>query len=309
VESALALRGAGIESPRMARSTVENLRLADGRVLSARRWRGHDEQPTTVFLHGLLDSAQGWARLCEGMGGRRIAFDLPGFGSSDAPARGSIAGYASDVAEGLAALRIERYTLVGHSLGGAVATALAELQPASVAALVLLAPAGFGRIHLAEAVSIPGVRNLVQLGMPIALSNRLAVTAGYMTMVTNGASPDRGLVERVTTRSSELVDGAREGTRAVVEAGRAKDAFHRRRIDYHGPVFAVWGDRDRLVPLSHRDGVRAAFPHAHIHTWTGMGHHPLRERLEHLIELLGHATAAALRAQAPRSESSLAGAA
>jgi pimeloyl-ACP methyl ester carboxylesterase len=309
VESALALLGAGIESPRMARSTVENLRLSDRRVLSARRWRGHGEQPTTVFLHGLLDSAQGWARLCEGMRGQRIAFDLPGFGSSDAPARGSIAGYARDVAEGLTALGIERYTLVGHSLGGAVATALAELEPASVAALVLLAPAGFGRIHLAEAASIPGVRNLVQLGLPMALSSRLAVTAGYMTMVTNGASPDRGLVERVTTRGRELVDGAREGTRAVVEAGRAKDAFHRRRIDYHGPVFAVWGDRDRLVPLSHRAGVRAAFPHAHIHTWSGMGHHPLRERLEDLIELLGHARGAALRPQAPRAASSLADAA
>lgn len=47
-------------------------------------------------------------------------------------------------------------------LGGAVATALAELMPERVAGLVLLAPAGFGRIHLAEAVSLPGVRHVVQ---------------------------------------------------------------------------------------------------------------------------------------------------
>jgi pimeloyl-ACP methyl ester carboxylesterase len=236
VESALARRAGVIESLHMARSAVQKLRLADGRVL------------------------------CDGLRGQRVAFDLPGFGGSDAPARGSIAGYAQDVAEGLAVLGIERYTLVGHSLGGAVATALAERDPASVAALVLPAPAGFGRIHLAEAVSIPGVRNLIQLSVPMALSSRLAVTAGYMTMVTNGAAPDRGLVERVTTRGRELVAGAREGTRAVVGAGRAEDAFHRRRIDYHGPIFAIWGDRDRLVPLSHRNGVRAALStRAHPH--------------------------------------------
>jgi pimeloyl-ACP methyl ester carboxylesterase len=33
---------------------------------------------------------------------------------------------------------------------------------------------------------------------------------------------------------------------------------------YRGPVVAVWGDRDRLVPVSHHHGVRAAFPQARI---------------------------------------------
>jgi pimeloyl-ACP methyl ester carboxylesterase len=109
---------------------------------------------TLVLLHGLLDCSEGWTRLCDEMSCTRIAFDLPGFGHSDLPHLGSIAGYARDVAEGLAMLGVERFTLVGHSLGGAVATALAELMPAQVAALVLLAPAGFGRLHLAEAVSV-----------------------------------------------------------------------------------------------------------------------------------------------------------
>lgn len=36
-----------------------------------------------------------------------------------------------------------------------------------------------------------------------------------------------------------------------------------------------------------------AFPHAHLHTWSGMGHHP-RGRFDDLIELLGQARAAAL---------------
>ena len=39
-----------------------------------------------------------------------------------------------------------------------------------------------------------------------------------------------------------------------------------------------------------------AFPHAHIHIWLwrGMGHHPLRERFDDLIELPGQARAAAI---------------
>jgi pimeloyl-ACP methyl ester carboxylesterase len=193
-----------------------------------------------------------------------VAFDLPGFGYSDVPSLGSIAGYARDIAEGLAMLGVERFTLVGHSLGGAVAAALAELIPDKVAGLVLLAPAGFGRIRLAEAVSIPGIRHLVQAALPVALTSRLAVTAGYLTMVTNGGAPEPEVVERVTRRGGALVAGTREGTRAVVDAGRSADGFHRRCIAYDGPVFVISGDRDRLVPVSRRRGVRVAFPHARI---------------------------------------------
>ena len=281
-------------------AAVERFCLRDGRMLCARRWPGGGED-TLVFLHGLLDSSEGWASVCERFPGTRVAVDLPGFGHSDVPHRGSMAGYAEDVAEGLEALGVERFTLVGHSLGGAVATAVAEMIPDRVAALVLLAPAGFGRIHLAEAASIPGIRSVVQAALPFALSNRFAVTTGYMTMVANGRLPERAVVERVTSRSRALVDGAREGTRAVVDAGRSRDAFHRRHVDYNGPVFAVWGDQDRLVPVSHRHGVRAALPHARVEVWPGMGHHPLHERFDDLIALIGNAIIAARAQPALRS--------
>ena len=157
-------------------------------------------------------------------------------------------------------LGVDRFTLVGHSLGGAVATALAELLPAHVCSLVLLAPAGFGRVQLAEAASIPGVRDLLHAAFPRLLSSCFAVTTGFRTMVTNGNTPDRDVVERIISRGGELVAGAREGTRAVVAAGLHHDAFYRRRVGYHGPVVAVWGDRDRLVPVSHRHGLKTALP-------------------------------------------------
>lgn len=269
-------------------AVVHTLRLSDGRVLCARRWAGA-EPATVVVLHGLLDSSEGWAGLGGCISGTTIAFDLPGFGYSDPAHRGSVEGYARDVAEGLALLGVERCTLVGHSLGGAVATALAELVPNKVAALVLLAPAGFGRIGLAEAISVPGVRNVVQAALPFAFSSRLAVTAGYMTMVANGRTPARAVIDRVTSRGATLVDGAREGTRAVVNAGRDNAGFGRRCVDYRGPVVAIWGDRDRLVPKSHRHGVRAAFPHARIEVWRGMGHHPLAERFDELIGVIREA--------------------
>jgi pimeloyl-ACP methyl ester carboxylesterase len=269
-------------------SAIESLRLADGRALCAQQWRGSGRS-ATVFLHGLLDSSDGWRRLCERLRGTRIAFDLPGFGYSDAPSEGSIEAYARDVLHGLDELGAKRFTLVGHSLGGAVATALAELAPDRATGLVLLSPTGFGRIPLAELVSLPGLGRLTRAAMPFALGSRLAVTLAYSTMVTGGVRPEPELVDRVTTRGPRLVDGVREATQAIVKSGRATDAFHRRRVRYDGPVYAIWGDRDRLVPASHRQALRAALPQARIELWEGMGHHPVRERFDDLIALIAQA--------------------
>jgi pimeloyl-ACP methyl ester carboxylesterase len=259
--------------------------------MSVRLWDGPVAE-TVVLLHGLLDSSEGWNGVCDRLGGRRIAFDLAGFGDSDLPDKGSVAGYAQDVAEGLEQLGVERFTLVGHSLGGAVATALAETLSDRVEALVLLAPAGFGRIRLAEAISVPIVRNIAHVAMPMALSSRLVVTASYKAMVANRVSPTPDTIQRVLDRGGQLVDGSREATRAVVEAGRSRQAFHRRRVRYDGPVFAVWGEHDRLVPVDHRHAVARAFGNSQVAVWAGMGHHPQHERLDDLLELLERAKSA-----------------
>jgi pimeloyl-ACP methyl ester carboxylesterase len=279
-------------------AAVRMVRLEDGRDLCARQWSGTGRR-WLVLLHGLLDSSEGWTRVCEATSGTRIAFDLPGFGYSDPPRRGSLAGYARDVAVGLDALGVERFAVVGHSLGGAVAAALTELMPERIEALVLLAPAGFGRIPLAEAASVPGLSGLVDAALPFLLANGLAVSAGYMALVSNGMTPERGLIERVTGRGGALVDGFREATRAIAEAGRSRDAFHRRRLSYRGPVYGIWGDRDRLVPSRHSDGLRTAYPHARIEIWRGMGHDPARERFDDLVAVVARATAAPRRRTHP----------
>jgi pimeloyl-ACP methyl ester carboxylesterase len=271
-------------------AVVQTLHLRDGRALCVRRWRGRGRgRETVVLLHGLLDSSEGWSRLCERLPGVSVAFDLPGFGYSDPPPRGSIAGYARDVAEGLEMLGIDRMVLVGHSLGGAVAAALAEMIPQHVAALVLLAPVGFGRVALAQAVTLPGAYNLMGLTLPALLSSRVAVTAAYVTMVTNCKLPDPVLVQRVTSGGRSLVDGVREGLRSFSKTTWSPTAVDHRRVQYVGPVHAVWGDRDRLVPVSHRHAVRAAFPQAQIHVWPGMGHHPMRERADALVAVVREA--------------------
>ena len=94
--------------------------LPDGRRLSLECWPG-DGAPL-VLLHGLLDCGVGWKHLAEVMQRPCYAVDLPGFGNSDGPTRNRISAYAEDVQAALATLDVHEFTLVGHSLGGAVAT-------------------------------------------------------------------------------------------------------------------------------------------------------------------------------------------
>ena len=76
---------------------------------------------------------------------RAIAVDLRGHGRSPKAPCYAVELAAADVAEALTALDLERFVLVGHSWGGAVAVALVGQLKSQVAGLLLLDPASDGR--------------------------------------------------------------------------------------------------------------------------------------------------------------------
>jgi len=114
---------------------------------------GSGDAPPLVFLHSAGGDTTLWSAQLAHVraGGRRaLAVDLRGHGRSpgpdgvDADDLGPEA-MAGDVLATLDALGIDRAVVVGHSMGGAVAVALAGRAPARVAGLLLLDPASDGR--------------------------------------------------------------------------------------------------------------------------------------------------------------------
>lgn len=256
-------------------AVVKDLALPDGRALQARVWPGRGG--ALVLLHGLFDDSEGWLALARGTRRPCIALDLPGFGGSGLPVASTLEAYADDIAAGLDALGLDACTLVGHSLGGAVAAHVAERSPA-VRSLCLLAPAGFGRIPLADLVARRGVIDLAQLALPLGLVNPLTVTAAYATFVAHRRLPTRDLLGRLRRRAFHAAPGVRAAVEALAASGRDPDGLAHRPLAFAGPVAALWGARDALVPPDHADRVAAAAPGAHVEVWEGMGHHPQRER-------------------------------
>jgi pimeloyl-ACP methyl ester carboxylesterase len=265
--------------------TVRDIQIPAKRRIRVREYAGGGDTPV-VFLHGLLDTSEGWHEVATRSGRACYSIDLPGFGGSSCPPYERIASYARDVGHAIDQLGLDRFVLVGHSFGGAVATALTEQRPAQVASLLVIAPAGYGRIRLAELASIPGLRHVIEAGLPLTLSNPMTMTAIYSLWVANGRRPDHALMDRCRKDAFRVIGGARQALRTIVRCGIDKRAFFRRELAYKGPVVALWGDRDRLVPVRHADRVHTTFPHADVQVWEGMGHHPQRERIRPFCALV-----------------------
>jgi pimeloyl-ACP methyl ester carboxylesterase len=102
-----------------------------------------------VFVHSLAGNSNQWAAQLQHLrpSRRAVALDLRGHGRSEPPTNGdySIAGMAEDIGVVVDTLGLDRFVLVGHSMGGGVALSYAGAHPERVAGLLLVDPIGDGK--------------------------------------------------------------------------------------------------------------------------------------------------------------------
>lgn len=93
------------------------------------RIQGDGNAIPVVLLHGFCEDSRIWEEWLTLLPSNRkyILIDLPGFGTSELPSNLTIEGMASAVEAVVDHLQLDRYILVGHSMGGYVALALAEV--------------------------------------------------------------------------------------------------------------------------------------------------------------------------------------
>jgi pimeloyl-ACP methyl ester carboxylesterase len=125
---------------------VEEIAVLSGALtLTARAW-GAASAPPVIALHGWLDNAATFDRLAPLLEAWRIiALDFPGHGHSEHRPPGTHYNFLDLVADTVNAvdtLELERFALVGHSLGANVASFVAATIPERVSCLTLLE--GFG---------------------------------------------------------------------------------------------------------------------------------------------------------------------
>jgi pimeloyl-ACP methyl ester carboxylesterase len=230
-------------------------------------YRAAGQGPAVVLLHGIAASSATWERVIPRIAGSywMVAPDLLGHGESAKP-RGdySVGAYANLVRDLLDALGVRRCTIVGHSLGGGVAMQFVYQFPERCERLALVASGGLGRMGSRASADLEETWRSF-----IALGDREARRAFLET------------VREVVDLKGQHLNGV---DRLYLAAGL--------------PTLIIWGERDRLIPVSHAHVAHRAIAGSRLEIFPGSGHFPFLDAPERFAATLLDF----LRSTAPSSE-------
>ncbi len=217
--------------------------------------------PALVFLHHFGGSARSWTRVIDRLVDdcRCIAPDLPGFGA-DCDRQGPFTtAAAADATIALVdGFELDDFILVGHSMGGKIAMAIAARRPAGLRRLVLLAPSP----PPPEPISDEDRAHLLA-----SWGNRAAMAAIVVKIAARPIGPaDREQLVADMLLASEaawrawLTDGSRE------DIGEALD-------EIRVPVTILSGSDDRTIPAEVlRRDIAERLTDARLEIIAGAGH-------------------------------------
>jgi pimeloyl-ACP methyl ester carboxylesterase len=208
-----------------------------------------------VFAHSLAGNSSQWKAQLDHLRPqhRAVAFDFRGHGRSEPAKNGdySIAGMAGDIAAVVDTLGLDRFVLVGHSMGGGVALVYAGAHPDRVAGLLLVDPIGDGKqVSAADAKAFVG-------GFE---SNYESASQKYWTEIAGPDSAIRGrlLADLRATPRATVVPVLRSVMQFDPDPALAR---------YHGPMLSVVTPYNDQGFSLHRLG--KGFPHRVVQ---GTGH-------------------------------------
>lgn len=241
---------------------------------------------TFVFLHGYGCSSYMWRRWVPAFSarGRVLLVDLKGFGDAPKPDDGRYSPYdlADAVVDFVREQELRSVTLVGQSLGGGVALLSAldlnEGGVGTVDRMILLAPAAY-RQRLPPFVWLSHRPRIASALLRLAGAER--VVRWTMRSVVH----DPGAVTEDQVAEYARPWATREGRRAALAVGRqiVPDDLDERTSAYSTldiPTLLLWGDDDRVVPLSIGKRLKRDLPYARLEVLKDCGHVAVEEHPE-----------------------------
>lgn len=261
----------------VVRARVKQHRDSRGRVTPFLEC-GAAKQGTLVWLHGFNDEPDSFLRAAASLASRyRVVIPaMPGFagGWLDRSERYTFESYASWMGEVVGALGGPRFHLMGNSLGGGTAIAIAAaMGPERILSLSAVNSAG---------LDLPGIRSVHD-----------EMRAGQNLFASRGRAEYRLFLKRIFARqpfiprpvlahlSVKLTHSADWYERLVADMLESK--LHTAAdgassiadlTSVRVPTLVVWGDQDTLFPTSHGEYLARVIPGAKLEVFSGVGHCP-----------------------------------
>lgn len=244
-----------------------------------------DNETPLILVHGLGGYAENWMYNVSVLAKhfKIYVLDLVGFGKSDkAEAPYTYDYFAKFVHDFMEKMHIEKAHLIGHSLGGGIVLQFALKYPEKVKKLVIVASSGLGK----KASMIHRITSLPIIGKWITKPSRKGISRLYESMVYNK--------EVITEEMVELgyqmfaLPGAQKvylsTTRAAINFfGQKQKAINpiRRNLQLiDSPVMVIWGQQDKILPLSHAYIAKKQIKNVTTHLFDQCGHVPMVEHPE-----------------------------
>ncbi|HEX3932834.1 MAG TPA: alpha/beta fold hydrolase [Nocardioides sp.] len=250
--------------------------------------------PVLLLLHGLGCTHRTWLPVLDALARRYtvIAPDLLGHGESDKPrADYSIGAFANGMRDLLTVLDVDKVTVVGHSLGGGVAMQFAYQFPERTERLVLVGSGGLGPEVSAAIRAITATGFYQVMGALTLPGVRQVGTAGLKALSRTGLKEFRDFDEVAAIYESFRDPAARAAIRHVVRAvidwqGQVVTMADRAYLTEAMPMLVVWGEDDRVIPVSHAARAAELAPKARIEVIPSAGHFPHKDHPERFVRIL-----------------------
>ena len=242
--------------------------------LNVRYYTAGQGEPLLVIHGGAGDAKTWWKNIAElALKYTGYAPDLPGFGGSQ-PLSGNY--YIHELSEFIgkfaAGIGLDKFNLVGHSLGGGIALDYTLKSPNKVKKLVLISSLCLGREvgFWLRFLSIPGlIHSLATLVM--------------------------GVLQGVKWVAKQLkrVEYVIPLTPAIIHVGENLTIFNRQSLvlesrlaEVHVPTLLVWGAKDPIVPVRQAYAAARMIPDCRLKVFEKRGHNVHREELKQFSSVL-----------------------
>lgn len=245
--------------------------------------KGHKHSKSVILVHGLGGALHEFNPLGDRLAEHYhvVSFDLPGFGLSDAPLHSEdiqqvYFDFMEFILENFA--RDTSY-IVGNSMGGMIAWNTTYMFPDRIQKQVLLAPAGYDMVQIAEKnaewINQPHIRYLLAKGAApfIAKSN---VEMCFF----KDEDIDPMLFERKYGMMNK--EGNLEYLKQLAGYKKFMDTAIIQQIQT--PSLIIWGTEDEIIPYSHAIRFDRDLPNSALLTYENCGHAPMLEELDKCTE-------------------------